>query len=113
MTKDNQAEASAPSLPLFYRDPVPLSFEEHRDVGVAPATNLGFARNAVAIPLCVGEFVLAMRHYPIVFAMDDNASPIGLVGIKRGQNLFVEEAFRLCSISMRSAQTNERCSHDE
>ncbi|TPM50344.1 SapC family protein [Mesorhizobium sp. B2-3-2] len=31
-----------------------------------------------------------MRHYPIVFAVDDNASPIALVAIKRELNLFIE-----------------------
>lgn len=41
-----------PTLPLFYRDPVLLRFEEHADVGVEPAGDFGFARNATAIPLC-------------------------------------------------------------
>lgn len=90
MTKNSQAEAGAQPLPLFYKDPVLLRFEEHGDVGLAPATNFSFAREAVAIPLCIGEFAVAMRHVPIVFAMDGQASPIALVGIKRGHNLFVE-----------------------
>lgn len=78
------------SLPLFYRDPVLLRFEEHGDVGLIPGCDVGFAREAVAIPLSNGEFATAMRHYPIVFAMDGRASPIALVAIRKGENLFVE-----------------------
>lgn len=78
------------SLPLFYRDPTLLRFEEHGDVGVMPGSDFGFAREAVAIPLSNGEFAAAMRHYPIVFAMDDQASPIALVAIRKDHNLFVE-----------------------
>lgn len=90
MTKDTQTESATPPLPLFYKNPVLLRFEDHRDAGLALATNFGFAREAVAIPLCIGEFAVAMRHYPIVFAIDDYASPIALVGIKRERNLFIE-----------------------
>ena len=35
------------SLPLFYKDPVLLRFEEHADVGLAPASDYSFAREAV------------------------------------------------------------------
>jgi len=55
-----------------------------------PGSDFGFAREAVAIPLSNGEFAAAMRHYPIVFAMDDQASPIALVAIRKDHNLFVE-----------------------
>lgn len=67
-----------------------LRFEEHGDVGLIPGSDFGFAREAVAIPLTDGEFMLAMRHYPIVFAMDEQASPIALVAIRKEHNLFVE-----------------------
>lgn len=66
-----------------------LRFEEHADVGVTAAANFGFTRKAVAIPLCVSEFAVAMRHYLIVFAMEENAPPIALVGVRRDDNLFV------------------------
>lgn len=90
MTTDMQADTGIPPLPLFYTDPVLLRSEDHRDAGLAPVASFGFAREAVAIPLCIGEFAIAMRHYPIVFAIDANASPIALVAIKREHNLFIE-----------------------
>jgi hypothetical protein len=86
---DTKALNQSPPLPLFYKDPMLLRFEEHGDVGLAPPTDFGFARETVAIPLCVGEFAAAMRHYPIVFAMDEQASPLALVGMRRNDNLFV------------------------
>lgn len=78
------------SLPLFYKDPVLLRFEEHGDVGLSPASDFSFAREAIAVPICNGELMAAMRHYPIVFAMDEQASPIALVAIRKEHNLFVE-----------------------
>lgn len=87
---DTEALDQPSPLPLFYRDPTLLRFEEHGDVGVMPGSDFGFAREAVAIPLSNGEFATAMRHYPIVFAMDDQASPIALVAIRKDHNLFVE-----------------------
>lgn len=78
------------SLPLFYKDPMLLRFQEHGDVGLTTGGDFSFAREAIAIPLSNGEFTLAMRHYPIVFAMDDQASPIALVAIRKEHNLFVE-----------------------
>ncbi|SDN71726.1 SapC family protein [Ensifer sp. YR511] len=83
--------AGVQPLPLFYGDPVLLRFEEHSDVGLAPTGHFDFTRKAVGIPLCIGEFVAAMRHFPIVFATDEQASPIALVGIRRDRNLFVEQ----------------------
>jgi SapC len=90
MMRDMEREAGSVLLPLFYKDPVVLRFEEHSDVGLAPAGGYGFAREAAAIPLSAYEFTLAMRHYPIVFAMDEQASPIALVAIRMAHNLFVE-----------------------
>jgi SapC len=90
MTKNIQNRAAAGALPLFYKDPVLLRFEEHSDVGLAPASDFSFAREAIAIPLSNSEFVVAMRHYPIVFALDEQASPIALVAIMRDHNLFIE-----------------------
>ena len=90
MTGNTQANAEEAPLPLFYKDPMLLRFEEHGDVGLMPGNDFGFAREAVAIPLSNGEFATAMRHYPIVFAMDQQASPIALVAIRKDHNLFIE-----------------------
>ncbi|MCP8895387.1 SapC family protein [Shinella daejeonensis] len=89
LTADKNVSSEKGRLPLFYKDPVVLRFEEHGEVGITATANFGFAREAVAIPLCVSEFAIAMRHYPIVFAMEESAPPIALVGVRRDDNLFV------------------------
>lgn len=87
---DTRTVDQSSSLPLFYTEPVLLRFEEHANVGLASKANFNFAADAVAIPLCIGEFAVAMRHFPIVFAIDEQASPIALVAIRKGHNLFIE-----------------------
>lgn len=88
---DTKTLDQSSSLPLFYKDPVLLQFQEHGEVGLTPGGDFCFAREAIAIPLSSGEFTHAMRHFPIVFAMDDQASPIALVAIRKGDNLFIEQ----------------------
>ncbi|MBD9375680.1 SapC family protein [Rhizobium sp. ARZ01] len=66
-----------------------LRFEEHGEVGLAPASSFGFARKAEAIPLSISEFAVAMRHFPIVFSMGERAMPIAVVGIEQRRNLFI------------------------
>ncbi|MCZ0733273.1 SapC family protein [Phreatobacter sp. AB_2022a] len=90
MTKARQTEVPLAPLPLFYRDPVLIRFEEHRDMGLLAEAGFGFANEAIAIPLCTSEFAIAMRHYPIVFAQDELAMPLAIVGLKEGHNLFLE-----------------------
>lgn len=88
MLKDTN-DKDAASFPLFYKDPVVLRFEDYRDVGLAPAEDYCFAAEAVAIPICAGEFSMAIRHYPIVFTTGEQAFPVALIAIQKGSNLFV------------------------
>lgn len=75
-------------LPLFYRDPRPLSSIEHSGWRLAEG-DVSFAAGAPCSPIVVGEFVPAARHYPIVFAAAD-AAPIAVLGLEEA-NLFVTE----------------------
>lgn len=79
------------NLPLFFAKPAPLVYEKHGKLGVAGETNFRFAAKTNAIPLNVDEFYPASRHYPIVFAKGEAAFPIALVGMRDGQNLFVDK----------------------
>lgn len=82
--------APAPVLPLFF----------HRVVGVNPATHghlkldrergYGFARQAQSVPIGLGEFDIVAQHYPIVFAAGPMPTPLALLGLGEGSNLFVE-----------------------
>ncbi|MEP9360977.1 SapC family protein [Sphingomonas sp. KR3-1] len=75
-------------LPLFYRTPEPLNAAQHGDLRIVEG-DLAFAADTNALPIVLGEFAAAMRHYPIVFAGDDGF-PVAILGLGQG-NRFVEQ----------------------
>jgi hypothetical protein len=79
-------------LPLFYKTLVPLNAEQHGSFGLKTHADFGYARGTHAIPVTVDEFPMVQRHYPIVFSMDEPGVPLALVGLREGENLFVNEA---------------------
>ena len=85
------ASQPAAQLPLFYQNLIPLSSEVHADWGLNERTELNFAKATHAIPITVDEFVMAQRHYPIVFTEGAEGVPLALVGLKEGQNLFIDD----------------------
>lgn len=81
--------SNAGALPLFYRDPQPLSAARHgawrlKDGDVAFAAETPFA------PLVVSEIVAAARSYPIVFSAGESAQPVAVLGLEQ-RNLFVAD----------------------
>lgn len=90
MTSQSAPAASdaAPRLPIFYRDPRPLSSAEHATWRLKDG-DASFAVDAAYVPIVVGELAAASRHYPIVFAAGD-AQPIAVLGLEQ-RNLFVED----------------------
>lgn len=85
------AANDAAALPLFYKNPVLLNFKAHRKSGLASAVRFDFAREANAVPLSMGEFMPAIRHYPIVFSDAGPVTPLAVLGITEGSNLFVDD----------------------
>lgn len=83
-----QAESDLPTLPLFYRQPEPLTAAAHGDWRIRGG-DLRFAETAHVVPLVVSEFVQAARFYPILFTTD-GAAPVALLGLER-RNLFVSD----------------------
>ncbi|WP_260181927.1 SapC family protein [Croceicoccus naphthovorans] len=75
-------------MPLFYRDPQPLSSKVHADWRLKDG-DADFATEAPYVPIVVGELAAAARCYPVVFAAGD-AQPIAVLGLER-RNLFVED----------------------
>jgi hypothetical protein len=82
--------ASAPQLPLFYKDLMPLSSELHADWKLRQTDRAPWLGVQHAIPLTVEEFPLAQRHYPIVFSDGDDGIPLALMGLNEGVNVYVE-----------------------
>jgi len=78
-----------PSLPLFYKDLVPISQQEHGSWRYRQADSALFLRTEHAIPLTVEEFAIAQRYYPIVFSAGDAPVPLALMGMNEGVNTFI------------------------
>ena len=84
-----ESTSSHPALPLFYRDPQLLSSVEHAEWRLKDS-DLSFAQDTPAVPIVVGEFTAAMRSYPILFAGDEEITPIALLGLDQ-RNLSVTD----------------------
>ncbi len=74
---------------------VPLSNQQHANLKVQPARTYTFSKNLYIASLQVNEFTRAASTYPIVFVRNNGGfHPFALLGLKRGENLFVDEAGR-------------------
>jgi hypothetical protein len=94
-TVDNAAPpqagvAGAAGLPPLYTKPVLIDANKHGDLSLKQNGGYAFARSANVMMINAIEFVAAGRHYPIVFAGGDNPAPVVVLGMRSGQNLFVE-----------------------
>jgi hypothetical protein len=78
-------------LPLFYKNLQPLSSNLHTKLRANPSDRAPFLATANAIPLTVDEFVMAQRHYPIVFSAGGTPVPLALMGLNDGINVFVDD----------------------
>ncbi|MBZ6378803.1 multidrug transporter [Pacificimonas flava] len=90
-TPTSGAQDAAPKLPLFYKEITPLSSSAHADFGVKPRESLEFTRGVHAIPVTVDEFAAAHRFFPIVFSAAETPTPLALLGLKEGENLYLED----------------------
>jgi SapC len=88
------AQAKLPSLPLFYSDPVLLRDTEHERYSLKANIGYGFSANANAVPLNLAEFEEAARHYPIAFTGTEQPVAVAILGLRDGENLFVDASGR-------------------
>ncbi len=87
-----EADSEGPRWPLFYNMPVPLSLERHGDKWINLERRFGFAANSNMVPVNMQEFSRVAISYPIVFTESAPASAIAILGLRQGQNLFVDDA---------------------
>ena len=74
----------------FYRNVVPLSSERHRRLKLRTDGRTSFAARTHFVPLAAVELYDASRDYPIVFAGGEEATPVAILGLRDGENLFVD-----------------------
>ncbi|WP_432200242.1 SapC family protein [Erythrobacter sp. W53] len=85
------ASAPQPTLPLFYKDLMPLNSRDHGSWKTKSLEGAEFLKGQHAIPITVDEFVQCQRDFPIVFSSGDNPLPLALMGLNEGVNTFVGE----------------------
>lgn len=83
---------TAAGLPIFYKDLVPLNSKEHVTFKTRPIDSAKFMEGQHAVPLTVEEFVMASRHFPIIFSSGENPVPLALMGLNEGVNVFMDDA---------------------
>lgn len=83
-----QDSSATPHLPLFYREPVALSNQNHA-VWRLTDGDQEFAATTPYVPIVAAEIAASARSYPVVFAASD-AQPIAVLGLERA-NLFVAD----------------------
>jgi hypothetical protein len=78
---------------LFYQKPVVLNRDAHRNLKLRSTPTFAYAAGTNSVPLTGAEFAASARHFPILFVNDANnqPSPIALLGLRRDENLFVDD----------------------
>lgn len=78
------------SLPLFYKKPAPLDGKAHAKFGLKKNFGFGFTRGVNAVPVNLIEMPQICHFYPIAFSPDGNATPVAIMGLRDGENLFLK-----------------------
>lgn len=86
------SSAANAELPMFYRHVV-VPNAQSGAWRLKHEINLLFARQTAYVPLALDEIVVASRFYPVCF-LEHVRFPVAMLGLKPGQNLFVDEAGR-------------------
>jgi hypothetical protein len=81
---------TASALPLFYARPKVLLPAQHTGCSMAPEAHYGFTAATNAVPLVVAEMATACRHFPVVFTDEAVPQPVAVLGLRAGENLFVD-----------------------
>jgi hypothetical protein len=84
--------SSAPNdLPPLYKDLEPIQRQKHGELKFHRIDSIPALATTHAVPLTVDEFVLAQRHYPIIFSAGDAPVPLALMALHEGTNTFFDK----------------------
>lgn len=76
-------------LPMFYKNPVLLDGQKHKNLSLVKDFGLGFTRESNAVPVNLIELPQIAHFYPIAFSSDGMATPVAILGVRNDENLFV------------------------
>jgi len=73
----------------------PITYQQHGSLRILKTQTYRFAESYYIVSLQVNEFIRAAATYPIVFVRNnDRFRPYALLGLNRGENLFLDEEGR-------------------
>lgn len=78
------------TLPLFYAQPQVLQPRRHGARSLAGSADYRFTAHTNAVPLVAAELPTASRCFPVVFTDEAVPQPVAVLGLRTGQNLFVD-----------------------
>jgi hypothetical protein len=79
-------------MQTWYRNVAALDRSQHSHLKLRAEPDLGFVAHEVVLPLALEEMEMAARAYPIVFSRGKTPMPLAVVGVRKGENLFVTPA---------------------
>ena len=79
----------APALPLFFKSVEAITPERHAGLRLDRGAGFAFAAATQTLPLGLGEFEQAARHYPVLFTAGPLPMPVVLTGLADTGNLFI------------------------
>lgn len=85
------ASAPNPALPLFYKDLIPLSSQQHATYKTRATDKATWLAGVNSVPLTVEEFPQAQRNFPIIFTSGNDPVPLALMGMNEGVNVYVDD----------------------
>jgi len=89
--EENKNQAAVTGNVMFYENPVPLNKNQHAKFGVKQVEKpFEFMADQHFLPLTAPEFGAASASMPIIFAGAER-SPLAVMGIRSGENLFVND----------------------
>jgi len=86
-TQDTPTNEDIP-MPLFYSNPMPLDSKAHAVLALKKDFGFGFTDKVNAVPVNLVEMPQICHFYPIAFSPDGNATPVAILGLRDGENLF-------------------------
>src|SRR5690606_24713008 len=74
----------------FYKNVVPLDRARHRKLRRRRSGGRRSAAGVQCVPFAAIELYEAAREYPVVLTGGDDATPVAILGLRAGENLYVD-----------------------
>lgn len=88
---EKEQAVNSTALPLFYQKPTALDKKLHNGFSLSDKLDFSFASKVNAVPINLIELPNIMQTYPVAFSSTNPSTPLAILGLKDGENLFVND----------------------